>query len=187
MTLLGRWAEVTGPPSPCGVATAVLSPRLAGVSAPERSGALPMHGAASARHRAECQLCSPGPWGTEGTPAPIPFLGRRPRLLPPRERASKRARAESEQWARSTGAAFSLSICLVFRCMGAGPLPQHTAPLSPTAATVLTGTRAQRLLGDGGHTAVRVGVLGCFSLRVRHSQPAKSTSSPSERLMKAWF
>lgn len=139
----------------------------------------------SAQGRMSAML--PGAPGAQKAPLlPYPFLEGGPAFFHPvSERASERE--PSEQWARSTGAAFSLSICLVFRCMGAGPLPQHTAPLSPTAATVLTGTRAQRLLGDGGHTAVRVGVLGCFSLRVRHSQPAKSTSSPSERLMKAWF
>lgn len=37
------------------------------------------------------------------------------------------------------------------------------------------------------HTAVRVGVLGWFRRSVLHNQPAKSTSSPSDRLMKAWF
>ena len=36
-------------------------------------------------------------------------------------------------------------------------------------------------------TAVRVGVLGWFSRSVLHNQPAKSTSSTSDRLMKAWF
>lgn len=37
------------------------------------------------------------------------------------------------------------------------------------------------------HTAVRVGVLGWFRRSVLHSQPAKSTSSTSDRLMKPWF
>lgn len=76
LTLLGRWAEVTGPPSPCGVATAVLSPRLAGVSAPERSGALPVQGVPSARHRAECQLCSPGPLGHRRHPCSQTLSGK---------------------------------------------------------------------------------------------------------------
>lgn len=37
------------------------------------------------------------------------------------------------------------------------------------------------------HTAVRVGVLGWFRRSVLHNQPAKSTSSTSDRLMKPWF
>lgn len=40
---------------------------------------------------------------------------------------------------------------------------------------------------DHRHTAVRVGVLGWFSRSVLHNQPAKSTSSTSDRLMKVWF
>lgn len=48
-----------------------------------------------------------------------------------------------------------------------------------TEADVLTA--GSRL---GHHTAARVGVLGWFNLSVLHSQPAKSTSSTSERLMK---
>lgn len=36
----------------------------------------------------------------------------------------------------------------------------------------------------GRHMAARVGVLGWFNLSVLQSQPAKSTSSTSERLMK---
>lgn len=37
------------------------------------------------------------------------------------------------------------------------------------------------------HTAARVGVLGWFSRSVLHNQPAKSTSSTSDRLMKVWL
>lgn len=159
LTLLGGWAEVTGPP------------RLAGVSARAQQGTF-----CARRSISSAQ-------GTEGTPAPIPFLGRRPRLLPPHELSSEcRERAMGQEHRGSF-----LSPFVWFSHAGSRSPAQHTASLSPEAATVLTGTRAQRLLGNGGHTAVRVGVLGCFSRRVRHSQPAKSTSSPSERLMKAWF
>ena len=46
----------------------------------------------------QCVSYAPrGPWGTEGTPAPIPFLGRRPRLLPPHERASEQASESRER------------------------------------------------------------------------------------------
>lgn len=44
-------------------------------------------------------------------------------------------------------------------------------------------------LGSGGphHSVLRVGVLGCFRPIVLHSQPAKSTSSTSDRLINVWF
>lgn len=41
--------------------------------------------------------------------------------------------------------------------------------------------------GGGHHSVLRVGVLGCFRPIVLHSQPAKSTSSTSDRLMNVWF
>lgn len=37
------------------------------------------------------------------------------------------------------------------------------------------------------HSVLRVGVLGCLSPMVLHNQPAKSTSSTSDRLMNVWL
>lgn len=42
-------------------------------------------------------------------------------------------------------------------------------------------------VGGPHHSVLRVGVLGCFRPIVLHSQPAKSTSSTSDRLMNVWF
>lgn len=41
--------------------------------------------------------------------------------------------------------------------------------------------------GECVQSAIRVGVLGCFSPMVLQSQPAKSTSSTSDRLINVWF
>lgn len=50
------------------------------------------------------------------------------------------------------------------------------------------GGRCPKVVGGGlppsGHSATRVGVLGWFRPMVLHNQPAKSTPSTSERLMK---
>lgn len=47
--------------------------------------------------------------------------------------------------------------------------------------------RRGRAAWEPGHSAPRVGVLGWLRPMVLHNQPAKSTSSTSDRLMNVWL
>lgn len=78
----------------------------------------------------------------------------------------------------------STTRCSFSPCWGSGFRGEgHSAPAGGVSVRWVRGFPA----GRGCHTAVRVGVLGWFNRSVLHSQPAKFTSSTSERLMKAWF
>lgn len=83
-----------------------------------------------------------------------------------RRRPETREPAGGDRWERKWPSAGARPFCGARR--GGGELADRTR----------TGPQ------PGRHTAVRVGVLGWSRRSVLHSQPAKSTSSTSDRLMK---